>query len=188
MRVGLDFDGVISDCGQLKSRGAQVLYGINIPPHRFKKEIIIGEGLLTAEQYRALQKSVYGTREMGFQMELVPGAKQHILQLINEGHEILVVTSREGIELEIAQEWARMQGISLTFVGVGYNKSKADAARGLCVYIDDDLDKVNPLVDVVPHRFLFSWGYNKHVAEGEVARRIESWAEFYRTIQTLSLI
>ena len=107
-------------------------------------------------------------------------------QLVAEGHEILVVTSRGETELRIAKEWTRRQGLALNFVGVGYGNSKADAAQGLDVYIDDDLDKLEPLVGIVQNLFLFSWGYNEHLQEEKVAQRIVSWEEFHRVVQALS--
>lgn len=56
MKIGLDFDGVISNCGMLKQDGAKKLYGVDIPSGKFKKKFVIEKGLLTAEQYRDLQK------------------------------------------------------------------------------------------------------------------------------------
>lgn len=185
MKIGLDFDGVISDCGKLKSDGAKKLYGVDIPSAKFKKEIVVGEKHLTEDQYRELQKIIYGTREIGFLMEPVHGVLDFLPRLVADGHAVLVVTSRGEIELEIAKEWSLRQGLQLDFVGVGYGNSKASAANGLDIYIDDDLDKLEPLVGVVEHRFLFSWGYNAHVEVGEVAKRIASWDEFYRTISIL---
>lgn len=185
MKIGLDFDGVISDCGKLKSDGAKKLYGIDIPPEKFKKEIVVGEKHLTTEQYRELQKIIYGTREIGFLMEPVDGVLHFLPRLVADGHTVLVVTSRGESELEIAKEWSTRQGLRLNFVGVGYGNSKASAANGLDFYVDDDLDKIEPLVGVVPRRFLFSWGYNTHVEVGGVAKRLASWEELYQIIQTL---
>jgi len=185
LKIGLDFDGVISDCGKLKSDGARKLYGVDISPTKFKKEIVVGEKHLTMEQYRELQKIIYGTREVGFLMEPVAGVLRFLPQLVADGHTVLVVTSRDEVELEIAKEWSLRQGLQLNYVGVGYGNSKSNAANGLDVYIDDDLDKLEPLVGVVPYRYLFSWGYNIHVDVGEVAKRVASWEELYLTIQTL---
>ena len=185
MKIGLDFDGVISNCGKLKSDGAKNLYGVDIPSAKFKKEIVVGEGLLTAEQYRELQKVIYGTREMGFLMEPVDGALDYLPCLLANGHTILVITSRGEVQLEIAKEWCIRQGLQLDFVGVGYGNSKAGAAAGLDLYVDDDLDKLEPLVSVVPHLLLFSWGYNIHIKVDSVAKRVASWGELYHTIQVL---
>jgi len=182
MKIGLDFDGVVSDCGLLKSEAAKKIYGIDIPPGRFKKEIVIGDGHLTAEQYRELQKTIYGNREVGLLMKPVPGAHEYISRLIMNRHQVSIVTSRDVVELEIAKEWSIQEGFALEFVGVGYGKSKADAAKGMDIYIDDDLDKLEPLVGVVPHLFMFSWGYNEHLDATGVAQRVSSWEEFYRAV------
>jgi len=184
MKIGLDFDGVLSDCGKLKSYAANKLYGLYIPPEKFKKEIVIGGGHLTAEQYHNLQKMIYGTREMGLLMEPVGGMFEAISQLLAWGHTILIVTSRGQAELEIAKEWSVKQGLALDFIG-GCSVSKATACVGLDVYIDDDLDKLEPLVGIVEHRFLFSWDYNSHLDEGTIAERIGSWVEFCKTIESL---
>lgn len=185
MEIGLDFDGVIMDCGQLKSDGAKKIYGFNISPSQFKKEIVIGQGLLTAAQYRDLQKIIYETREVGFLMQPVSDVLIYLPKLIEQGHKVKVITSRENQALEIAQQWSNRKGLNLNFVGVGYGNDKTGAATGLDLYVDDDLDKLTPLVGVVPHRFLFSWGYNAHINPGSVANKISSWRELYNTVRSI---
>ena len=186
MRIGLDFDGVISDCGILKSEGAKKLYGIDIPPERFKKELVIDTGILTAKQYRYLQKQIYSTREIGLTMLPVKGVLEFVPLLQQEGHKLRIVTSRGKPESEIAREWMELRGLDVSLVGVGTG-SKADACQDLEVYIDDDLDKLESLVGVVPHMYLFSWGYNHHINVPKgVAERVKSWEDFYNKISSLS--
>lgn len=186
MEIGLDFDGVISDCGKLKSDGAKELYGLDILPHKMKKEVLIAEGLMTADQYREVQKLVYGTRETGLRMDAVDGLLQHLSQLLSDGHRVRVITSRGRKELEIAQEWMTHQGIQLDCIGLGNGVSKAESAQGLDVYIDDDLDKLEPLIGIVPHLFLFSWGYNRHEKCGKGIIRVSSWRMFYEMVKALA--
>jgi hypothetical protein len=81
MKIGLDFDGVIFDCGKLKSDVARKIYGKEIPPALFKKEFVIGNGLLTASEYRELQKLIYGTREYGLLAEPVAGVLYYLPKL-----------------------------------------------------------------------------------------------------------
>lgn len=188
MRIALDFDGVLADCGNLKSLQAKKLFDVDISPEKFKKELVVKElagdaGELTMVQYRELQGVIYGTREVGLTIEPVPFMQEHIGILLDEGHYLHVVTSRVGLQLEIAEEWAAKHGIEIGFTGVGYGISKAKATKGFDLYIDDDLDKLEPLVEVVPHRYLFSWGYNQHVDETDIATRVESWKEFYEHVQ-----
>src|SRR3989338_1359975 len=123
MRIGLDFDGVISDCGRYKSDGAKKLYGVDIPPAKFKKEIVVGEKHLTMEQYRELQKIIYGTHEIGFLMEPVDGVLHFLPRLVADGHTVLVVTSRGEVELEIAKEWSTRQRLPLFFAGVLFSST-----------------------------------------------------------------
>lgn len=187
MEIGLDFDGVISDCGKLKTYWAKELYGVDIPSERFKKELIIKDKILTLEQYRELQIQIYGVREFGLLMEPVPGVLELAPKLQREGHNLSIITSRGEKESEIAREWMRKYGLDIQLVGVGYGVSKADACNGLEVYIDDDLDKLKSVINVVPYRYLFSWGYNQHMeVPKEVARRINSWKSFYEEIQRLN--
>lgn len=186
MRIGLDFDGVLSDCGALKSDCALEFFGVRIPAERFKKEIVLGEGLLTAAQYRDLQERIYGTREIGLRMSPVPGVLDVLPRIMGDGHEVRIITSRSGEMLAIAAEWCDKHGLELDFRGVGYGVSKADEARGMDVYVDDDLDKIAPLIDVVPYRFLFSWGYNAHEEPEGIAERVSSWDELHRRISDLS--
>ena len=119
MKIGLDFDGVISDCGKLMSDGAKKLHVIDIPSAKFKKEIVVGEKHLTMEQYRGLQKIIYGTREIGFLMELVDGVLHFLPQLVADGHTVLVVTSRGEVELEIAKEWSTHLNVAVDGGDVG---------------------------------------------------------------------
>ncbi len=186
MKIGLDFDGVISDCGKLKSDGVKRLYGIEIPPDKFKTEIVVGQGFLTLEQYRSLQKQIYGTREIGLLMKEVDGVIYYTQRLASEGHSLRIVTSRGTQESEIAREWMGRVGLNLPLIGIGGGVRKTEACCGLDVYMDDDLEKLEPLIGVVPHRFLFSWGYNQHVeAPKTIAKRVFSWKDFYEEIVML---
>lgn len=191
MRIALDFDGVLSDCGALKAIHTKRMFGLDIPCELFKKELVVKElageehGLLTLAEYRELQKAIYCDMEVGLTMEPVESMLEFLPRLINEGHELRVVTSRHGDSLEIAIAWAEKQGLALEFTGVGYGKSKAPATAGFDLFVDDDLDKIEPLIDIVPHRYLFGWGYNEHVDEGDVAKRIEGWEELYLAVQEI---
>ena len=187
MKIGLDFDGVISDCGRLKSDGARILYGVDIPPERFKTELVVGAGILTLEQYRHLQKQIYENSEIGLSMLPVDGIFEFIPRLQQENHDLVIVTSRNEGSCDIVREWMKRQNLSLKLIGIGGGTKKTEACRGLDVYIDDDLDKLEPLVDFVPHRYLFSWGYNQHIQVPQsVAKRIESWQHFYEEMVSLS--
>lgn len=186
MKIGLDFDGVIADCGALKREGALRLFNVDIAPEKFKKEIVIGQRLLTSDQYRTLQQKIYGTRELGLLAEPVEGMKEYIDRLISDGHKLIVITSRFNSELGIAKEWAAEHGIELEIIGCENGKEGYCKEHGVEIFVDDDFDKLESVQKVVKYLFLFSWGYNADVEERPLATRVFSWADLYTKIKDLS--
>ena len=186
MKIGLDFDGVIADCGDLKREGALRLFGVDIPVEKFKREIVVNEEILTNNQYTELQKKIYETRELGLLAKIVEGAKEYIELLKSENHTLTIVTSRHKNGLLIAKEWAVSNGIDLPFVGCEGSKESYCRDLELDVFVDDDFDKIESVANVVKYNFLFSWGYNESVGEKPISTRIHSWRELYEKISDLS--
>jgi 5' nucleotidase, deoxy (Pyrimidine), cytosolic type C protein (NT5C) len=185
MNIGLDFDGVIANCGALKSTYAKQLYGIDISPTQCKKELVITHNILSIEQYQVLQTIIYETEEVGLLMPPVPDALNHIAALLSAGHSLKIVTSRRHQGLTVAEHWLQQHTLNIPIVGCGLDANKAFACTGLDVFIDDDLEKLIPLQQTVPHRYLLSWGYNTHEQAEPVACRVASWSDFYSHIHTL---
>jgi len=184
LKIGLDFDGVITNAGKLKSLGALVLFNKKIPVKKFDKKLII-KNILTRKQHLFLQKSIYEDRKIGMLMEPADNETiKIIIKLILQGHELKIITSRDK-GLPIVQEWLLEKGLKIPLLSAGVNKSKMNLAKELDVYIDDDLHKLIPLKNIVPNLFLFSWPYNENEDEKGMAQRIYSWKEFYQKIQYL---
>jgi uncharacterized HAD superfamily protein len=186
MKIGCDFDGFFSNCGQLKSDGAKFLYGLNIPAEKFKKELVVDTGILTLNQYRHLQKQIYETREIGLTMLPIDGVPEIPYKLQKDGHELAIVTSRGGQASQIAREWLEEKRLDIPLIGIGGGVSKAKACEGLDAYVDDDMDKLLEVEKVVPNRYLFSQGYNQHInLPKSTGKRINSWQHFYEEISSL---
>ncbi len=90
--------------------------------------------------------------------------------------------SRRILTLDRAKEWINKFNLDLHFTGVGYKQSKAPACKDLDIYVDDDIDKLEELLSVVPQRLLLSWDYNQHVPSSNIAQRINSWHEIYNFV------
>ncbi len=188
MRIGIDFDGVITDHGKIKALHAKRLFGIDVSPDLFKREIIVGERrLLTDEQYSTLQEVVFWHPEIGMTMEAVPGALEHIARIHADGHFQAIVTSRMERSRDIARDWFGMRmECNLDFYGVGPKASKLHVARQLCldVMIEDDTDKLEPLIGTVPYLFLLEQPYNRgNLVDG--IKRVASWEEIYDRLQNI---
>ena len=128
-KFGFDFDGVIADTIRLKQRLARKLHGVFIPGEKFKEYIVVDEGYLTRDQYRALMAIVCGDPVLGIQASEIPGAIATLRALQNRGDQIRIVTSRSGPEVDVIHAWFGERGLSLDCVAVGYGNNKI-AAHG----------------------------------------------------------
>jgi len=181
MKIGLDFDGVIADNNKLKTDGAKFLYNLDIPSGQFKKEILIKNNILTLEQYRELQRFIYGSERSNLKMDPVDGVLEYLPKIISAGNEILVVTSRSEEAVPFMKTWSESNGLNLDFIALGYGNSKKEATAHLDLYVDDDLDKLLDLT--TPERVLFSWAYNSHFKDLGDIKRVGSWSELYDLIK-----
>lgn len=180
LRIGLDFDGVFSDCETLKD---DVARDIHDRPYTTLKDA----------DKRTVRNAAYGDRDYALKMEPIEDAFKYVTQLHEKGYDITIITSRDGDMLNIAQEWFADQREQqpydvpdLPFNGVGYHNEKRDACleADVDVFVDDDLHKLEPLVDDVQHRFHFVGRYAE--TDPDVAEPVEHWAELYDKIQQLS--
>ncbi len=181
MIIGLDFDGVIAHWAKLKSIYAKKLFSVDIPPERFRFELVVPSGALTTEQYLTLtRKAVLAPIEL---LEPVHDALAYIRRILDINVSTIVVTNRTGIALERAREWTFEKNLPLNLIGVDTIKNtKKEATRGFDIYVDDKLENIKPLIHTVPHRFLLTWEYNKFDDTGTIAQRAFNWKELYEKI------
>lgn len=179
MNIGLDFDGVVADCGELKRLAAWEMYGVSIATKNLNREYIVEQQILTAEQYRAVQTAVYTEPQYSRRQCPVWGAPKHIKLLHDHGHHIQIITNRDGESLALAERWLYNMGLGWVPIrGVGYGASKLEAAFGLAAFVDDDLDKLSELRGSVPNLYLFSQPYNDRDSLYGI-KRISSWSALY---------
>jgi len=177
LKIGLDFDGVIGNSHPLKPRLTKEMFGVEISERDFRREYVIGEGLLTPEQYKIIGHEVFRGK---YSIPPVDDSLYYIELLKRHNHIIHVITSRSGDTLEPAKRFLATWGLEdVPLTGVGYGLSKKEACCGLHVYIDDDLEKLIPLVGVVPHLILFSRPENENEHEPGGITRLSSWWAIY---------
>ncbi len=190
MRIVLDFDGVISIWnGYLKALFAKLFLEMEVNPLLLKRASIVeGKTPLSLEQYYLIQCLTYRDEGVIPLMRLLDGVTEFLPKLAREGHEIFVVTSREGLSLEIARKFSRVQGISFLlkdFIGVGRRTQKNSIIRsiGADLFIDDDWEKLTPLADdKAIGLVLFSQPHNLNCS-GRGIERVSSWRDLYRLIK-----
>ncbi len=183
MRIGLDYDGVITDSRAQKHDLALARYGVDIPTPVFKWQHAVHGGLLTQAQYQDVQRTIHYDQDANRTGPFLPGLEAYLPRIIAM-HEVRIVTARDGDSLRYARDRLKCAGIDIPSTGVGHGRSKRDATRGLDVFVDDDLDKLEDLD--VPHRFLFTHEYNLHEELPEGIGRVYSWEDLYQKIEKIT--
>ncbi|MAZ41054.1 hypothetical protein CL654_02965 [bacterium] len=185
MKIGLDFDGVVSNLGKLKAFVLKKVYGVSVPHTKADAFYIIENKILSRDGYIAFKKLIYEDIDAHLFMEPVRGAVTNIKKLQADGHEVKIVTARTGVALDVANKWLKKHHLHLPIEGIGFENTKHDAVKGFDIYVDDLLIQLSQMMDVVPHRYLFSWGYNEKYDEMGIAHRVKSWHKLYDEIWNL---
>jgi len=185
LKIGIDFDGVIANARKLKSKTANLLFGIDIPSSQFTRKMVVGAGLLSAEQYLEIQKKIYLDREIGLSIEPIEGALKYISRLLDEKYSVEVITARHGISLDIGREWAKRHSLMVKFTGIGYGNEKDSATIGMDVFVDDKIERLIPLVKIVPNLFLLHEGNLDTTSHSLTAAHVTSWRELYYKIRNI---
>ncbi len=184
LKIGIDFDGVLADVNRLQSQIAHDLYGATIPPSAFRRENRRSIRVLSPERLTKVLNQSYRNPFYTRQLRPVPGAIEGLENLQASGHQVKIISSRYA-SAALAEEWLNhYYRAGVRFVPTGYRQDKSQASRGLDVFLDDDLYKLKPLQDVVPHRFLFS-SNNSTANLSPTVTRIGSWSEFLAAVSRI---
>jgi uncharacterized HAD superfamily protein len=181
IKIGLDFDEVIVNSHVLKTKLAKEMFGVEISPEYYRREIVLPQGWLTSEQYEVVSREVFSGNHS---VEPVKDSLRYIRVLLSQNYDLRVVTSRTNETLRVTERLMEEYGLQeIPIFGVGYGVSKEIACRGLDVFVDDDVSKLLPLVGSVKHLLLFSCPQNKRDATPKGMWRAESWGEVYDYIR-----
>ena len=180
LNIGLDFDGVYVNTHVVKVDVAKEKFGVVVSPENFRRDFIVKNGILALDEYVLVgREAMNGSHPI----PLVADSSLYLEILMREKHSIRFITSRTEELLETAKAILRENRFDLLIQGTGYGLSKVTACEGLDLYVDDDLEKLLPLVGKVRHLLLFSWPWNAHEKEPKGIERISSWWEIYNYIR-----
>mgnify|MGYP001492421684 CR=1 FL=1 len=177
MKIALDFDDVCTDTHAYKLAAfRQRLNDCSFEVA--SRATLVESGLITPEEYRRIQTEIYldveGSLEgLKFKTECVESIKA----LIAAGHQVSIVTARDGVTLDIARTLLNREGLELPMIGVGYGNSKTEALQDFDVFIDDDPNHVAALLGTGKRLFLMSTQENSNFEHPEILR-VNNWEEF----------
>lgn len=179
MKIAFDFDGVVADSQTLKPLVAKDMFRVNLPLEDCTNERVIRHGL-SLDDYLIVKEAIYHGQ---YTINPVENAIFYLRTLVEQGYDPRIVTSRKEQTLDLAIGWFRSHSIDLPIKGVGYKGSKVEACKGIDLYVDDDLEKLIPLIGEVPHLLLFSWPFNQDDPIPNGIGRVRSWWEIYNYVR-----
>ncbi|GMU25455.1 hypothetical protein KJZ71_01440 [Patescibacteria group bacterium] len=191
LRIGLDFHGVMQYTSKAKQDRAKRLFGRFIPAELFRRNIVVGSGYLTDEEYDRITNPVFEDVEYGRHIEEVNGATETVKLLIAKGHDVHVITASDQRALIVAQDWCATRYIKLSStphgVGKGNTKGAVANALGIEVFLEDTPDQALALVGVVPHVFLLTHEYNERFPAGYYGiTRVNSFYDFLGRVELIA--
>ncbi len=137
LRLGIDFDGVISDTIAAMIDYASAVHGIDLAPHECL--VPAGPARLGVEAYQALIADAHGT-EYALGMPAIPGALEAIADH-GARRDAVIVTARGGSAFDHTSTWLARAGLRDVLQDVvssrGVTKAEVATRLGLDVLLDD---------------------------------------------------
>lgn len=176
MRLGLDFDGVISDTIPQMIAFARTEHDLELSP--FDCVAPGGPAGLTPDVWLQL---IADTHNTPYALSMPPtfGAVPALRDL-SVRHEVVIVTARRGEALANSEAWLEQAGLGACVRSIvsSAGRTKADVADelGLAALVDDVLENLRDLHGEA-HPILWDAVYNRDVPTDSRVRRVHGWAD-----------
>lgn len=183
MRIGFDFNGVITDSSFAKVQVAKKFLGVELEYARTVKRSLAGS--LSEEQYDLLQKLVYWT-SCFLETPAVSGVIPLLAGQLAQGHEVYCVTHLAPEGVQFGRQWLAERNLPrgmLISVGRGGEKRWVLEA-GFDVYVDDHADELETVR--VPHRVLLSTSYNRQDQTADGVMKVDDMSHLQVYLDGLS--
>lgn len=198
--LAIDFDGVIANSDELKEDYAKSALGLNIKQKDLKRWYFIekfGEEK-GSSLYSQIISNVYASQRMLTDLKLMPFVKESIAALNENNIKCYIVTSRHGsINEKGSMAWWAWRYIIQNNLMINERQfintndlPKHDVCLNLKAFglVDDDYQKLIPVINAGLQGFLFSTNTNKYAEKEHKdfnAIRIDDWNHLVTLIKHL---
>lgn len=191
MKIGIDVDGVIVDSDEAIRVAAELYDLLELKGNgTINKEAMLAEdrfGWTEEERRYFLENRVYYA---SLTAPFMPGAIDILKMLINEGHELVLITARGNIEPRLIQEINdRLQREKIEFSKKFFkvkNKVQVAVQEKLDIMIDDRWNISQEMSIEKIHALYFRNVNRLKIEENEFLHEVNNWGEIYRKIKELS--
>lgn len=190
MKIGIDLDGVVFNTEMLWSTYAELYDCIELN----RNSVITKEEPRFQERYDWSEedKNAFLDKYADItEFDMMPGAKQVIKMLKEDGHELIVITARGAISNQ--KEGASIAAQKLEDEGIKFDKyywkqkEKLDICQmeNVDVMIDDNYHICEAIKEAGIPVIYFNSISRKHLEEKDGLREVSNWGEAYRVIKSM---
>ena len=192
MKIGIDIDGVILDYQRVLNTYGDLYDFIELKKDGIvsKNELYLRKKYNWTDEERMDFVNKYFLK-LSKQTPLIPGAKDVINMLKNEGNELIIISARGGMIEEmknVAINKFEKEGLSFDKY-YWKQEDKLDVAKKekIDVMIDDSYDVCKKLSSNGIKTIYFREKDMKKLEENENLNEVSNWGEIYRYIKVMSL-
>ena len=183
MKIGIDIDDVLADSLPHYTQAFNQRFGLQIDLADAAWRIFDRFPRVSRQEAHDFFS---GLIEAGFfsSRPLMPGAKEAVESLAEDGHRLFIITGRAPQDEAVTRRWLTHAGLLSRFEAVihkarepvGRHKSGAASELQLDVFIEDELAVAIAVAETAVPVLLFDRPWNQGMLPGNL-RRVRSWAE-----------
>lgn len=187
MRIGVDIDDTITDSWPMLMPEYEKEFKIPIDVLKTRMPYYYSvENEITMEEYFRRVKDINGQLILDFPLK--KDANKYINKLIEDGHEIIFITSRGFNEnydpYGSTEKYLHNHNVKFSKLVINAkDKSKAAMEESVDLFIDDSLKHVGMVSEKGIPTLLFETNYNKNDI---LYRHVKSWKEIYEVIEGMN--
>lgn len=191
MKIGIDLDGVVFD-SEKEYRVYSELYDVI---DLKKNSKINNQELKFQKRFRWTEEEIQGFiekyhKQIVVKSNYMPGAKEVLKLLKAEGHLLVLITARGGLNkdmIKITEERFKNEGMEIfdKFYWATENKDEVCVKEHIDIMIDDSYDKCKSIAKAKIKTIYLKDAPSYDLEENDYIKVLYNWGEIYRYIKEL---
>ena len=191
MKIGIDLDGVVFD-SEKEYRVYSELYDVI---DLKKNSKINNQELKFQKRFRWTEEEIQGFiekyhKQIVVKSNYMPGTKEVLKLLKAEGHLLVLITARGGINkdmIKITEERFKNEGMEIfdKFYWATENKDEVCVKENIDIMIDDSYDKCESIAKSKIKTIYLKDAPSYDLEENDYIKVLYNWGEIYRYIKEL---
>lgn len=182
MRLGIDFDGTVTDAPGMQRAYAARRWGVELSDLQVMRAGAVP--VLGEERYAQMGDALWGP------LTAVTPAQEDALRILGQlvsQYEVDIITARHGNQAAFARRWLAARGIGVRVVNTSAQpKIEACARLGIDVLLDDDVIRhSDALLAAGTLPVLYEHPHHEGIPRPQGLRAVDSWERFAALIEGL---